>query len=82
MSAAEAGWPLDVLKNPATLRFAHSGPGYIGETFARSPEALEYFRTWIDAEIGRIQRFPSGAIAEDQRAELISLSRKARQAYE
>jgi hypothetical protein len=69
-------------ENPVTVRFAHSSPVYFGEKPARSPEALEYLRSWIDDEMQRIQRLPSNAVTDAQRAELLALCRKARQAYE
>lgn len=69
-------------KNPLTVRFAQTSPVYIGDTAFRSEVALTFFRTWIDDEIKRIQTFPSDAITENERSELIAICRKARKVYE
>lgn len=66
-------------KNPATVRFAHSSPVYIGRTPLRSPKALQFMRDWIDAEMERISSLTS--ITESQRNEMLELCRRARKTY-
>lgn len=67
-------------KSPVTIRFAHTSPVYFGRTPRRAPEALEYLRAWIDADMERIRQL--GNITEAQREELLALCRQARRAYQ
>jgi hypothetical protein len=62
-----------------TVRFAHTSPVYFGRSPARTREALEYMRGWIDAEIERIRGLAS--LTEAQREELLGLCRQAREFY-
>jgi hypothetical protein len=67
-------------KSPVTIRFAHTSPVYFGRTPRRAPDALEYLRAWIDAEMQRIRQLRE--ITEAQREELITLCRQALRAYQ
>lgn len=67
-------------KNRATVRFAHTSPIYIGRNPARSADALQYMRDWIDAEMGRIRELKS--VTDAQREELLQLCKRAQTAYE
>ena len=66
-------------EHPRTVRFAHTGPFYIGDEPRRGAEALAYLRTWIEAEIERLKRVPDNQLTRDQRDELIENCAKALQ---
>lgn len=66
-------------KCPVTIRFAHTSPVYFGRKPMRTPEALEFMRAWIDAEMGRIRELSS--LSEAERAELLKLCVQARETY-
>ena len=58
-------------KHPRTVRFAHTGPYYIGDEPRRDAEAVAYLRTWIEAEIERLKKVPDNQLTGEQRDELI-----------
>ncbi len=68
-------------EHPRTVRFAHTGPFYIGEKPRRDPEAVAYLRDWIEAGIERLQGIPEKHLTPEQREELIAHSRKALQRW-
>jgi len=67
-------------KSPATIRFAHTSPVYFGRAPRRSPEALDYLRAWIAADMKRIAELT--AISNAQREELLALCCLAYSAYQ
>lgn len=67
-------------KSPATIRFAHTSPVYFGRAPRRSPEALDYLRAWVAADMDRITHLTG--ITGEQREELLALSRQALKAYQ
>ena len=68
-------------EHPRTVRFAYTGPFYIGEKPRRNPEAVAYLRDWIEAGIERLQGIPEDRLTLEQREELIAYSRKALQRW-
>ena len=58
-------------EHPRTVRFAHTGPFYIGDEPRRGVEALAYLRTWIEADIERLRKIPDNKLTGEQRDELI-----------
>ena len=69
-------------ENAFSLRFAQASPFWFGRRSKRSAEALRFMRDWVDADIKRLESLPDGRITASQRAELLDVSRRAKQFYE
>ncbi len=68
-------------KAEATVRFAHTGAFYVGETPKRDPEALRFLRQWVDEYIRRVEALPEAAMPASQKAAWIEECRRARERY-
>ena len=66
-------------EHPRTVRFAHTGPYYIGDEPRHDREALTFLRTWIEGEIERLRKIPDNQLTGEQRDELIENCVKALQ---
>jgi hypothetical protein len=82
--AEEGGWlAVRCFGKPAgAIRFAHTGPFYIGAAPGRDPGALRFLRDWVDEYMRRVEALPETAMTSAQKREWLAECRRARERYQ